>query len=342
MRVLLSALSAALLVCSFASAQADDVAAFYKGKQLRFLVGSSAGGAYDLSARAVARHIVQYIPGHPTAIVQNQPAASGYVMVNQLYALGPRDGTVIGIPNNGAPVAPLLMTGTQFDPTKLIWLGSTNHETYVAFIWHTVPIKSIAELADKELVVGSVGAGASMTQFPLLLRELLGYRFKIVRGYSGTPAINLAIERGEVQGNAGVGWASVKALSKDWLDAGKIRVIAQFGYQRNPELADVPAVMELAKNDADRLAMRLVFARTEYARPFFVPPGVPPERVAALRRAFDETMRDPAFLDEAAKMQLEVSPIPGAKVQGMIEEVAHTPADIVRRVRAALDVPDAK
>jgi tripartite-type tricarboxylate transporter receptor subunit TctC len=332
----------ALLLCALAPAQAEDVAAFYKGKQLRFIVGSAPGGTYDLAARVVAHHIVQHIPGHPSIVVQNQPAASGYVMVNQLYTQGPRDGTVVGIPNNGAPVAPMLMSGTQFDATKLIWLGSTNRETYVAFVWHTVPVKSITELKDKEIVVGSVSAGSSMTQFPLLLRELLGYRFKIVRGYKGTPALNLAIERGEVQGNAGVGWGSVKALSQDWLDTGKIRVIAQFGYSRNPELADVPAVLELAKNDADRLAMKLVFARTEYARPFFVPPGVPPERVEALRRAFDATMQDPAFREEAAKLQLEVSPISGAEVQAMIEDVAHTPADVVRRVRAALDVPDAK
>jgi tripartite-type tricarboxylate transporter receptor subunit TctC len=342
MRGHLSALLPALLIGTCAPAHAEDVAAFYEGKQLRFLVGSTAGGAYDLSARVVARHMVRYIPGHPAIVVQNQPAASGYVMVNQLYALGPRDGTVIGIPNNGAPVAPMLMSGTQFDPARLIWLGSTNRETYVAFVWHTVPVRSITDLTDKELVVGSVGAGSSMTQFPLLLRELLGYRFKIVRGYNGTPALNLAVERGEVQGNAGVGWASVKALSQDWLDTGKIRLIAQFGYRRNPELSDVPVVLELAKSDADRLAMKLVFARTEYARPFFVPPGVPPERVEALRRAFDATMKDPAFNEEAAKLQLEVSPIPGAEVQAMIEEVARTPADVVRRVRAALDVPDAK
>ena len=331
-----------ICLCATAPARAEDVAAFYRGKQMRFIVGSSVGGAYDLFARVVARHIVHHIPGNPPIIVQNQPTASGLASANQLFNQGPFDGTVIGIPNNGMPVAPMLMSGTQFDPTKFNWLGSTNRETYVAFIWHTVPLKSITDLTGTELVVGAVGAGSSMAQFPALLQELLGYRFKIVRGYNGTPAINLAIERGEVQGNAGVGWASVKALSQDWLDAGKIRLIAQYGYARNPELADVPAVLELARSDADRLAMKLMFARTEYARPFFLPPGVPVERVQALRHAFDATMKDPAFNAEAAKLQLEVSPMTGDEVQTMIEEVTRTPPEIVQRVRAALDAPDAK
>ncbi len=337
------ALLPAISFCAFAPALAqEDVAAFYKGKQLRFMVGSAAGGGYDLFARIVARHIVGHIPGNPTIIVQNQPAAGGVVMTNQLYGQGPKDGTVVGIPTNGIPTAPLLQSGTQFDSTRLIWVGSTNREAYVAFVWHTVPVESIAELATKELVVGATTPGTTMSDFPLLVNDVLGFKFRVVRGYQGTPQINLAIERGEIQGNGGIGWASVKAQTQHWIDGKKIRVLAQYGLKRNAELAEVPTMLELANTEADRQAMTMLFARTEYGRPYFLPPDVPAARVAALRRAFDATMKDPAFTAEAAKLQLDVDPMTGEEVQALVGKLAQTPPEIAARVRAALDVPAAK
>ena len=196
---------------SMASAHAqDNVAAFYKGKQLRLIVGSAVGGGYDLYSRALARHIVNHIPGNPTIIVQNQPAAGGVVMTNQLTKQGPHDGTVFAAPLNGIATAPMLVPGTQFDASQLNWIGSLVREPYVAFLWHTAPISHISELATKEVLVGSTTVGTTMNDFPLLLNDLLGYKFKIVRGYRGTPEINIATERGEIQGNAGVGLASVK------------------------------------------------------------------------------------------------------------------------------------
>src|SRR5436309_2346120 len=261
----LLAACAAIVVWVAAPANAqEDVAAFYQGKQLRFIVGSAAGGGYDLFARIVARHIVNHIPGKPAVIVQNQPAAGGVVMANQLFAQGPKDGTVIGIPINGIPTAPLLMSGTQFDASKLIWLGSTNREAYVAFVWHTAPVSSIAELASKEVVVGATTPGTTMVDFPLLVNAVLGFKFKVVRGYAGTPQINLAIERGEVQGMGGLGWASVKAQTPHWIADKKIRVLAQYGLTRHAELVDVPTMLEFARSDADRQAMTMLFARTEY------------------------------------------------------------------------------
>jgi tripartite-type tricarboxylate transporter receptor subunit TctC len=313
--------------------------AFYRGKQLRMIVGSAAGGGYDLFARIVARHLVHHIPGQPTIIVQNQPAAGGVVMANQLYALGPRDGTVIGVPINGLPTAPLLQSGIQFDPTRLIWLGSTNREAYVAFVWHTVPVDSIAELTRKEVVVGATTPGTTMVDFPLLVNDVLGFRFKVVRGYQGTPQINLAIERGEVQGMGGLGWASVKAQTPHWISERKIKVLAQYGLTRSAELAGVPTMLELAKSDADRQAMTMLFARTEYGRPYFLPPDVPAERVAALRHAFDATMKDAAFIAEAAKLQFDVDPLTGEAVQALVAQLAATPREVVTRVRAALEVP---
>jgi len=207
-RPLVCLLLAGLLLGDAAPASAQaDVAAFYRGKQLRMIVGSAVGGGYDLFARIVARHIVNHIPGNPHIIVQNQPAAGGVVMVNQLYGQGPKDGTVIGVPINGIPTAPLLQSGTQFDPTKLIWIGSTNREAYVAFVWHTVPVESITELTTKEVAVGATTPGTTMVDFPLLVNDVLGTRFKVVRGYQGTPQINLAIERGECRA-----WAASAGL----------------------------------------------------------------------------------------------------------------------------------
>ncbi len=333
-----AALCSALCACAALPAGAqDDVAAFYKGKQLRMIVGSAVGGGYDLFARIVARHIVRYIPGHPTIIVQNQPSAGGVVMANQLYGQGPKDGTVIGVPINGLPTAPLLQSGTQFDSTKLLWIGSTNREAYVAFVWHTVPVQSITELTRKEVVVGATTPGTTMVDFPLLVNDVLGLKFKIVRGYQGTPQINLAIERGEVQGMGGLGWASVKAQTPHWISEKKIKVLAQYGFKRYAELPDVPTMFELARSDADRQAMTMLFARTEYGRPYFLPPDVPPARVNALRRAFDATMKDPAFVAEASKLQFDVDPLTGEQVQALVARLANTPRAVVARVRAALE-----
>lgn len=329
-------ISAVLFASAPVNAQ-DAVADFYRGKQLRFVVGSAVGGAYDLYARAVARQIVHHIPGNPTVIVQNLPAAGGMVMTNQLYSQGPKDGTVIGVPLNGIPTAPMLQAGAQFDSAKLNWLGSINREAYIGFIWHTVPVLRIGEAATRELLVGSTTVGTTMNDFPLLLNDLLGYKFKVVRGYQGTPQINLAIERGEIEGNAGVGLASVKALTQHWIDEKKIRILVQYNFRPHPELSGVPLVMSLARTDTERSAMRLLFARTEYARPFFLPPDAPTERVDALRRAFDATMKDPAFLAEAAKLQLDVSPMTGEALQALVGELARTPPAIVARVRAALE-----
>jgi tripartite-type tricarboxylate transporter receptor subunit TctC len=334
------------LVCVVAACTAtpagaqEDIAAFYKGKQLRIVVGTAAGGGYDLFARIVARHLAAHIPGQPVIIVQNLPAAGGLVMTNQLYATAPRGGTVIGAPINGIPTAPLLApNGAHFDAEKLIWLGSTNREPYVAFAWHTAPVQTLDDLRSKELIVGATAPGTTMVDFPLISNAILGTRFRIVRGYEGTPQINNAIERGELEGEGGIGWAAVKAQVPHWITGKKIKVIAQYGLKRHPELVDVPSVLELAKSDADRRALLMLFARTEYGRPYFLPPDVPAARVAALRRAFDETMRDPAFVADAAKLQLDIDPMTGEQVQGLIADLGRTSPDVIARVRDILAAP---
>src|SRR6266508_2317436 len=329
-----------LAFISSVPAGADDVAAFYRGRQVRIVVGSAAGGGYDLFARIVARHLVGHIPGNPSVIVQNLPAAGSMVMTNQLYGQGPRDGTVIGAPINFIPTAPVLQPGAaQFDANKLICIGSTNREAYVAFAWHTAPVQRVTDLSGTELIVGATTPGTTMVDFPALVNDILGFKFKIVRGYQGTPQINIAIERGEVQGMGGLGWASVKAQTPHWISEKKIKVLAQYGFKRYAELPDVPTMLELAKSEPDRQAMTMLFARTEYGRPYFLPPDVPPERVDALRRAFDATMKDPAFIAEAAKLQFEVDPLTGEQVQALVAQLANTPREIIARVRAALETP---
>jgi tripartite-type tricarboxylate transporter receptor subunit TctC len=339
MKPLLGILISLCLCGAAPAAPQEDVAAFYRGKQLRMVVGTGPGGGYDLFARAVARHIGNHIPGNPTVIVQNQAAAGGLVMVNQLYSLGPKDGTVMAAPINGIPTAPLLEpAAARFDAAKLNWIGSTNRETYVAYAWHRASVRSLADLLQKELIVGATAAGTTLVDFPLVTNKFLGTKFRVVRGYDSTPQINVAMERGEVEGIGGIGWQSVKTTIPQWIAEKKITVIAQYGLHRDPELADAPTMLELAKTDADRQALTMMFARTEYGRPYFAPPDVPPARVEALRRAFDATMKDPDFVADAAQLQLDLSPATGEEVQALVAKLAATPADIAARVRAALDV----
>jgi tripartite-type tricarboxylate transporter receptor subunit TctC len=342
-RLLALGLSIGLAPAHAQTAAQDDVAAFYRGKQVRLVVGTAPGGAYDLFARIVARHMAAHIPGQPTLVVQNLPAAGGLVMTNQLYAVGPKDGTVIGVPINGIPTLPLIQpAGVQFDANKLIWIGSTNREPYVAFVWHSAPVQRLDELKTKELVVGSTTPGTTMSDFPLVVNDVLGLKFRVVRGYEGTPQINHAIERGEIQGQGGIGWAAVKAQVPHWIAEKKIRVIAQYGLKRHAELPDVPSMLELATREADRQALIMLVGRTEYGRPYFLPPDVPAARVQALRRAFDATMKTPAFVADVAKLQTDVDPMTGEEVQALVAQLSRTPAEIVARIRAALEVPGAR
>jgi tripartite-type tricarboxylate transporter receptor subunit TctC len=329
-----------LLLVAAPARAADDVATFYRGKQIRFVVGSAAGGTYDLLARIVARHMSAHIPGNPSIIVQNQPTAGGILMVNQLYALGPNDGTAVGVPLNGIPAAPLLQpAAARFDASKLIWLGSTHSEPYVAYVWHTAPAQNLADVTSKQLVVGATTPGTTMNDFPQLTNAVLGTKFKIVPGYASTPQMNEALERGEVEGVAGFGWFALNAQVPQWVRDKKITVIAQFGTARHRLLPNVPLMLDLAKSDADRQALLLLFGRTEYGRPYFLPPDVPAERVEALRRAFDATMKDDGFVADAVKIGFEVDPLTGEQVQAAVAALAKTPPEVVARVRAALNQP---
>jgi tripartite-type tricarboxylate transporter receptor subunit TctC len=325
-----------LLVCAPAHAQ-DDVAAFFKGKTLRIVVGSGVGSGYDITARTLARHMGAHIPGNPTIIVQNQPGAGGAIMTNSLYAVGPFDGTVIGAPFNGTPTMPLLAPqSARFDADKLAYIGSTNRETQVMYVWSTVPVHTLDDVKTTELVMGAQAPGSTQYDYPVLLDRLFGYKFKVVTGYESTPKIHLALERGEVQGTI-ANWSTLKALNSNWLAENKIRLIVQWGLQKLPAIGSVPSILDTVKTDADRAAIKLVVARLEYGRPFFLPPGVPPDRIAALRRAFDTTVKDPAFVGEATMARIDIDPLTGEAVQTLVAEVSQTPPDVVARVRDALE-----
>ena len=311
----------------------DDAAQFFKGKTVRIIVGVGVGSGYDLNARLLARHLPDHIPGHPAVVVQNQPGAGSLTMTNQLYVAGPFDGTAIGASFNGMPTTPLLQpSAARFDPTKFNWLGSTNRETQVTYVWHTAPVQSLEDLTRTELIVGAQAPGSTQYDFPVLANQIFGYKFKVVTGYESTPKIHLAMERGEVFGNGATNWTTLKLLNSNWIEEKKVRVLAQWGLKKHPDLPDVPLILDLARNDADKQALRLGLARLEYGRPFFLPPGVPADRVEALRRAFDATVNDPQFREEARRMGLEITPRSGETLQALIQAAKDTPPEIIERV----------
>jgi len=334
MRISLFAVTALTLAFTVPGTAAESVAQFYQGKTVRLIVGVAAGSGYDINARTLAHHLSKHIPGNPTIIVQNQPGAGSITMTNQLYNSGPFDGTAIGAAFGGLPTAPLLTPeGVKFDPLKINWLGSTNRETHVTYLWHTSPINSFEDTTKREVVVGAQAPGTTQYDFPIMANAIFGSKFKIVKGYGGTPQIHLAMERGEIEGNGASAWTTLKALNADWIKDKKVKIIAQWALRPNPDLPGVPSVLDLAKNDADRAALLLVLARLDFGRPFLLPPNVPADRVEALRKAFDDTMKDPEFLADAEKLKIDIDPLNGKQVSELIAKVLATPKDVVERVR---------
>jgi tripartite-type tricarboxylate transporter receptor subunit TctC len=335
----MKALMLGLLACLGAAPAAaqENVAAFYKGKTVRIIVGVGVGSGYDINARLLARHLAAHIPGNPTVIVQNQPGAGSLTMTNQLYGAGPFDGTAIGASFNGLPTTPLLQpTGVRFEATKINWIGSTNRETQLSYVWHTAPVSSLDDLKTTQVVVGAQAPGSTQFDYPVLGNHMFGFKFKVITGYESTPKIHLAMERGEVHGTL-ANWSTLKAIASNWIEEKKIKMIAQWALRKHAELPDVPLIIDRATTDADRQALQLALARLEFGRPFFMPPNVPPERVEAIRRAFDATMKDPAYLAEAEKLKIEVDPLTGEQVAALIEQIYRTPADTVARVRAGME-----
>ena len=334
MRFVATTQAAAILAfCHMSHAHAQDPASFYKGKTVDLYVGYSAGGGYDIYARALARYMGRFIPGNPTIVPKNMPGAGSLVLANWLYNVASKDGNAFGMIGRGTAFDPLLgSTKAQFDAAKFNWIGSMNDEVSVCVAWHTSGIAKLEDVTQKELTVGGTGPAADTDQFPKVLNATLRTKFKIIPGYPGGNDIDLAMERGEVMGRCGWSWSSVVATHKAWVDDKKINILVQLSLTKHADLPNVPLVMDFAKTDEERHIFRLVFARQPMGRPFLAPPGVPAERTASLRKAFMDTMKDPAFLAEAEKMQLEINPVAGDAVQAIVQDVYQTPKSIAAAV----------
>ena len=330
-----------LLLGSAERAAAQDAGApFYKGKTITIVVGSSPGGGYDLYGRMLARHIGKHIPGNPSVVVNNMPGAASNVAAATIYNVAPKDGTVIGALFMGAVVDPLFGNRPRptHDMSKFNYIGNANKDVYVCLIRTDAPVKNFAEAMTKELIVGATAEGASTRDFPELLKSLLGAKFKIVAGYQGSTQINLAMERGEVQGGCGQSWSSVSATRAAAFKDGVIKVLAQEDTEGYPALnkQGVPLTRDFAKTDEQRRILDLVYSQTVFGRPYVVAPEVPKERVDTLRQAFMAAIRDPELRAEAERMKVDIDAIGGEELQTAIAKIYTTPPDILEKARQAM------
>jgi tripartite-type tricarboxylate transporter receptor subunit TctC len=317
-------LIAAAAIAAPAQAQ-QSVESFYRGKQMEMIIGYSPGGTYDLYARLVARFLGNYIPGKPTIVPRNMPGAGSRAAVKWVYGIGSKDGTILATADQSLSVEQAMGDKQlDVDTTKLIYVGNPNADNNTTATWYTSPVKTIADAKVKQAVLGATG-GSTSSQYPKAMNALIGTKFKIVIGYAGGNDINLAMERGEVDGRGSNSWASWKATRPDWLRDHKINILVQIGLTKASDLPDVPLLMDLAANDQDRAIFRLLSAPTTIGRPVFTSPGVPPERVKALRDAFDAMVKDPAFLAEAEREHFDINPVSGEEMQKIVQEIVATP-----------------
>jgi hypothetical protein len=329
------ALAAALL--TLAPAAADDVADFYKGKTATFYLGYPPGGAYDIYARLIARYLTKHMPGNPQFIVRHKPGAASLNLVNELFHVVPRDGSVIGMFARSVALNRLLgREGTNFDPVAFNWIGSANNEVSICGVWHEVGIRSIDDFLSRPLIFAANAPGAESDVYPSILNNLLGTKFKVVAGYPGVNDLTLALERREADARCGWSWGSAKAAKPDWLRDKKLYIAVQFANAKHPELPDVPLVTALARDERARGALDLILTQQVMGRPLAAPPNVPAERVTALRRAFDAALKDPDLVAEADKAQLEIAPVDGETLQAMVERMFASPPDIVQAARRAI------
>lgn len=330
---------ACALSAASAAAAEDTVEQFYRGKQIQIVVGSSAGGGYDTYARLLARHLGDHIPGNPAVVVQNMSGAGSNRAAGFVYSVAPKDGTAAGAIFPGAILQPLLGgQPVQHEPAKFLYLGNANSDVYVCFVRADAPVKTFKDAMTTDLIVGASGDGATTRDFPVMLNNLLGTRFKLVMGYPGSREIALAMERGEVQGVCGIGWTGIEILYPDWFAKRTIKPLVQLSVKGHRDLhaRKVPTTLEFAQNDDERGVMELIYSQGVFGRPYVLPPGVPMERVAALRKAFMAAFADPRLLAEARKMNFDVEPMSGEDMQALVTRLYATPASVVERARQAL------
>jgi len=335
--IMRAASALALVLATAAAGRADPVADFYRGRTVEVYVGYSTGGGYDIYARALARHMGNFIPGNPTLVPKNMEGAGSLRLANWLANAAPRDGSVLGTIGRGTSFDPILgQPGAQFTASDFSWLGSMNQEVSICASWFDSGVATFEDLKTKELVVGAVSNNDDTGQFARVMNAVLGTRMKIVAGYPGGNDVVLAMERGEVKGRCGWSWSSVLAAHMAWWKERKINILVQLALAKHPNLPDVPLVTDLAQSRSQRQMLRMIFARQVMGRPILAPPGVPADRVAALRKAFMDTMADKDFLADAAKARLEIDPVPGEQVEALVKEIYATPPDVAQQAAAAL------
>jgi len=314
-------------------AAADAIADFYKNRTVTLYVGYGPGAGYDTYARTVARHLGKHIPGNPNVIVVNRPGAGSLVLTNELYNVMPKDGTAFGLVARGVAMEPLLGNEkAKFDARNFSWIGSANKEVSLCIAWHNTPIRTFEDLFTEEMLVG--GIGGDTNTFPKVLNHVLGTKLKLIAGYAGGGALALAMEQGEVQGRCGLSWSTAK--SHHWIAQEKVRILVQMSLEKHPDLPNVPLIMDYTKDADARNALALVFAPQVMGRPFVAPPGVPADRVTALRDAFMATMKDPQFLAEAKKQKLEINPASGEQIAKLLRDIYGSSPRAVAIAREAI------
>jgi tripartite-type tricarboxylate transporter receptor subunit TctC len=308
---------------------------FYKGKSLDLEIGYPTGGSNDAYGRLLASHLGKHIPGSPTIVPRNMPGAGSFLAVNRVHSTLPKDGTVIGL---GAPTLALDeklgSQGVRFKTAELNWLGRVDSLINIVMMWNTSPVKTIADAQKIASTLSGTGAGSTVSIYPTVLNNVIGTKFKLVMGYRGSNEAMLAMERGEVEGHS-TAWSAVKVAKPDWVRDKTVSIIVQFALKRHPELPDVPTAVELARNDDERQVLSAIMNASEVGTAFFTGPGVPPDRLAALRHAFDETVKDPEFLAEAQRIRLGVTPMTGEELQKLVAQVSSLSPALLEKVRAA-------
>ncbi len=316
---------------------ADPVEDFYRNKTIRIVVGMNPPDQHDNDARALSRYMGKYLPGNPSLIVQNMPGAGSLKAVQFLATVGERDGSMIGIAQRGMMMMPLLgYTDAKFDPTKFSWIGTRAGETSIAAMWHQSATRSFEDATRRETITPSTGGGADSITLPAIYNETLGTKFKVITGYSGGGDMNLALERGEADGRVGWSVGAMRGTKEDWFRDKKLNIILQHGLRPNPVLPGVPLAQNLAKNEADRQLLELFAARQEIGFPVFGPPGIPADRVKALRAAYQKTMQDPAYVNEVKLMNVELDPLTGEEMQALVDKIYSYSPEVVSRAREIL------
>ncbi len=337
MKMRLSLTIAALSLCAPAQAQ-QSIESFYKGKTIDFYIGFTPGGGYDFYARLLSRFMGEHIPGKPAIVAKNMAGGGSRTAASYMYSVAPKDGTAIATVDQSTPVQQAVGDPTiKFDTAKFNFIGNPVVDNNVVVTWHMSGVKTIEDATKKEYAIGATGYNTSF-QYPQAMNIIAGTKFKIILGYPGANEINLAMENGELAGRGSNSWASYKGTKPDWVRDKKINILVQIGLKKANDLPDVPLLMDLAKNDEDRAALKLLSAPPDIGRPVFAPPGLQPERVKALRDAFDATMKDAAFLEQAKREGLDIDPISGEQLQKVVNDILSAPQSVRDRLAGLIEV----